>query len=109
MKLKDIVTESTVKGVSNNKFADMLRNLEVGVDFDSDNLVNVPLGKAVFVDEEGYPVVSLEHSHTAGAVGDYYGEFRGGFPWVSDELEKFAEKHGRHIEWVNPGAIGFYD
>lgn len=38
-------------------------------------------------------------------VADYYGEYRGGYPWVNPKLEKFAEKHDCHWEWDNPGSI----
>lgn len=40
---------------------------------------------------------------------DYYGEFRGGFPWISPLLEKWAKEKGMHWEWENPGCIGLYE
>lgn len=36
---------------------------------------------------------------------DYYGEFRGGFPWISPELEAFAKEVGGYWEWDHPGSI----
>lgn len=36
---------------------------------------------------------------------DYYGEFRGGYPWIAPELVEWAEKKGLYWEWENPGCI----
>jgi hypothetical protein len=36
---------------------------------------------------------------------DYYGEFRGGCPWIHPALETWAKDHGFYWEWVNPGAV----
>lgn len=36
---------------------------------------------------------------------DYYGEFRGGYPWIAPELEAWAESKGCYWEWENPEAI----
>lgn len=36
---------------------------------------------------------------------DYYGEFRGGYPWICPELEAFAKEAGGYWEWQHPGAI----
>ncbi len=36
---------------------------------------------------------------------DYYGEFRGGYPWINPELVKVAEDNGCYWEWANPGSI----
>lgn len=38
---------------------------------------------------------------------DYYGEFRGGYPWIAPELEAWAEQQGGYWEWENPEAICF--
>ena len=38
---------------------------------------------------------------------DYYGEFRGGTPYISEELEAWAEKQGGYWEWENPESICF--
>lgn len=40
---------------------------------------------------------------------DYYGEYRGGYPWISDKLEALAEKAGGFWEWENPECIKFYE
>lgn len=39
---------------------------------------------------------------------DYYGEFRGGYPYIHPALETFAASHNCAWEWVNPGSIGLY-
>lgn len=38
---------------------------------------------------------------------DYYGEFRGGYPWISPELVNWAEKRGGYWEWQNSECIVF--
>tara|TARA_R110001583_G_scaffold174017_8_gene328269 strand:- start:161 stop:400 length:240 start_codon:yes stop_codon:yes gene_type:complete len=38
---------------------------------------------------------------------DYYGEFRGGTPYIAPELEKWAEEQGGYWEWENAEAIVF--
>lgn len=40
-----------------------------------------------------------------GEALDYYGEFRGGYPWIHPELESWAAKNGFFWEWENPGTI----
>ena len=54
------------------------------------------------ISEDGALIVSGESGSFA---IDYYGEFRGGYPYISDELEQWAEKQGFNWEWQNPGAI----
>lgn len=49
--------------------------------------------------------VSAEHGDDA---ADYYGEFRGGYPWINPKLEELANKHKCFWEWINPGIIGLY-
>lgn len=39
---------------------------------------------------------------------DYYGEHRGGYPWINPKLEEFAKQNDGFWEWVNPGCIAFY-
>lgn len=56
----------------------------------------------VFVRESGKIIVSAEDGN---GWADYYGEFRGGFPWIHPDLEKFAQDRGMFWEWENPGAI----
>lgn len=40
---------------------------------------------------------------------DYYGEFRGGCPWVDPDVEKILEDNGLFCEWQNPGCLAVYD
>lgn len=38
---------------------------------------------------------------------DYYGEYRGGYPWIAPELDAWAARKHGYWEWDNPGAIVF--
>lgn len=38
---------------------------------------------------------------------DYYGDYRGGYPYVHPVLEQWAEDAGGYWEWEHPGAITF--
>ena len=49
--------------------------------------------------------VSAENGDGA---ADYYGEYRGNFPYIHPTLEAWATKHKGYWEWVNPGCIAFY-
>jgi hypothetical protein len=40
---------------------------------------------------------------------DYYGEFRGGFTWVNEQLEEVLHKHGLFAEWENAACMIVYD
>jgi len=40
-----------------------------------------------------------------GFFADYFGEFRGGYPWVHPKLESIANEFGGYWEWENPGCI----
>lgn len=40
---------------------------------------------------------------------DYYGEFRGGYPWISPEAEEVLSKYGLFFEWENPGCVFAYE
>ena len=42
------------------------------------------------------------------APGDYYGEFRGGYPWIDPKLEKLANDNGYYWEWENAAVISLY-
>jgi hypothetical protein len=42
-------------------------------------------------------------------VIDYYGEFRGGFPYIDPQLEEWAEKRGQYFEWTNPEVVTLYN
>ena len=41
-------------------------------------------------------------------AADYYGEFRGGYPWIHPDLEKAVEEIGFQIEWYDPGTLFAY-
>jgi len=38
---------------------------------------------------------------------DYYGVYRGGYPWIHPSLEAWAEKKGGYWEWEDPESICF--
>ena len=52
-------------------------------------------------------IVSAEESDSYCWL-DYYGEFRGGSPWIHPELMNFAESYGGFWEWNHAGSITFY-
>lgn len=54
---------------------------------------------------DGVLIVSAEDGPNA---ADYYGEYRGGCPWINPKLEAWAEKHGCFWEWRDPGSIALY-
>lgn len=62
--------------------------------------------KAPIFQQENRIFVSAEDAESY-KFADYYGEYRGGYPWISDELEALAKKHGGYWEWQNPGSIVF--
>ena len=55
-------------------------------------------------ERDGHLFISTENGDSA---ADYYGEYRGGFPWINEELEAWAKKAGGYWEWQNPAAIVF--
>lgn len=68
--------------------------------------VKKSVADSVFTDREtGNPALTSERG--CGLI-DYYGEYRGGYPYVSEKLEKLVKKHGCYYEWIHPGAICFY-
>lgn len=58
----------------------------------------------VFV-RDGVIHVSAEDG---GHFADYYGDFRGGSPWIDHRLHAAATLLGFYWEWVNPGCIAAY-
>lgn len=40
---------------------------------------------------------------------DYYGEYRGGYAYISPALEAFAKANGCFWEWNNPSSISLYE
>lgn len=67
------------------------------------NEAPVALGKALIVRDDEI-LVSAEHEVSM-YFADYYGEFRGGYPWINPALEKALEEIGCFLEWMNPGAL----
>lgn len=41
-------------------------------------------------------------------AADYYGEFRGGYPWIHPDLEEAVKEIGYRIEWWDPGTLVAY-
>lgn len=58
---------------------------------------------------DGRLYISAETSYSSLCVADYYGEFRGGYSWISEKIEKRAEELGLYIEWENPGCLAVYE
>ena len=58
-----------------------------------------------FIDDDGILCISAENGTYA---IDYYGEFRDGYPYIAESLQKFAQDNNGHFEWKNPGCIAFY-
>jgi len=53
-------------------------------------------------ERDGLLFVSAEDGQ---GFADYYGQFTGGYPYIDERLEKFAEKHGCYWEWQDAGCI----
>lgn len=106
--LKKLITESAA---TDEQFAKLLRNAKLGSKL-SDNyseVIRVPLGDAVFIDDVDGVCLSAEKEITDNLL-DYYGEeiidHEPGF--ISPKLEEFARKYGRRVEWRDPGSVCFY-
>ena len=52
-----------------------------------------------------YVAVSAEYGDDA---ADYYGEYRGGYPWINPKLERLAEQKKAYWEWENPGSLTLF-
>lgn len=63
------------------------------------------LGFHAFTHDGKYVKVSLEYGDDA---GDYYGEFRGGYPWINPKLERLAKAKRAYWEWENAACITLY-
>lgn len=63
---------------------------------------HVPFTKA----DDGQIYISAEHE-VSYLFADYYGEFRGGYPWINPKLEEGLKAigFGYYLEWVNPGQL----
>lgn len=57
-----------------------------------------------FISKDGDLLIGGEHGDD---LIDYYGDYRGGTPYIHPELVKWATKHGGYWEWMHPGAICF--
>jgi hypothetical protein len=79
-----------------------------GWDWDSkaNDLIETTITPDSFIDDEGFLHISGE---TGQGLVDYYGEFRGGFPYIHEDLEKWAKDRGKFWEWDNPGSICLCD
>ena len=55
---------------------------------------------------DGMLYVSAEEGDDA---ADYYGEYRGGDPWINPKLEELACNNDAFWEWQNPGCIELCD
>jgi hypothetical protein len=53
---------------------------------------------------DGQLYISAENGDDA---ADYYGEYRGGYPYINPALEDFATKNKGYFEWENPACIVF--
>lgn len=59
--------------------------------------------------QEGRLYISAEMNYSQSCVADYYGEFRDGYAWINEKIEKRAKELGLHIEWQNPGCLAVYE
>ena len=80
-------------------------------DSEAKDFKTVPLDwdEYAFISDEGVLRLSAEGEHSQLCIADYWGEFRGGFPWINPALEEWADDLGLHFEWESPGCIGLYE
>jgi len=64
------------------------------------------MGFHPFKSDSGIVFVSGDYGDNA---MDYYGEYRGGYPWINPNLLAFAEANKCYFEWDNPGGITMYE
>jgi len=57
-------------------------------------------------DHANQVTLSAEDGH---GFADYYGEFRGGYPYIDPRIEEAAEKLGLYWEWENAGCLNAYE
>ena len=87
-----------------NQAVKVLQELTVaGLDKDY-NEIQIPLGDALIVRDDEI-ILSAEHEISQTSVADYYGEHRGGYPWVNPVIENALDAIGCYAEWVNPGCL----
>ena len=64
------------------------------------------ISPTVFTNDDG-AIAHVSAEDGKGLV-DYYGEYRGGYPYINIMLEDFARNHGCMWEWINPGCVGLF-
>tara|TARA_Y100001973_G_C4946876_1_gene208327 strand:- start:144 stop:425 length:282 start_codon:yes stop_codon:yes gene_type:complete len=75
-------------------------------DFKDGEIIEVFIKPHAFIqDEDDTLMISAENGD---GLVDYYGEFRGGDPYIHEDLEKWAKENDGMWEWINPSSIGFY-
>jgi hypothetical protein len=76
-------------------------------------LLNIKFVNKELVDvyEPPYSFIKNGNLYISGENGDnacdYYGEFRGGYPYINPALLEFAKKNKGIFEWENPACIVF--
>lgn len=65
------------------------------------------MGFCAFHHEGEYDIVKVSAENGDDAA-DYWGEYRGGYPWINPKLEELANKYKAFWEWENPGCIALY-
>lgn len=69
---------------------------------EQNDLVETRIQPQSFVCDRGRLHVSAENGD---GLVDYYGEFRGGYPYINKDLIAWAEKQGMFWDWDSPGSI----
>lgn len=67
-----------------------------------------PFPETITFWRDGRLYLSAECNYSQSVVADYYGEFRDGYAWINEKIEKRAEELGLCLEWENPGCVGVY-
>ena len=81
-----------------------------GIAAENDTIIH--LGNAAeggtIMDKAAKSIADLMKSDWGTPAADYYGEFRGGYPWIHPDLETAVEKYGYEIEWMSAGELKAY-
>lgn len=90
-----------------NKYAEAFASLDIpSIELDAEfNPVDVNISPTVHVSRDSEVILSAEEGD---GLLDYYGEFRGGYPYIHPAIEAKAKELGGHLEWINAGAVGFF-
>ncbi len=86
---------NTVNSLKALKIADIVWNSE------KNDIEDVTIHPTV-IERDDRVLVSAEDGK---GLADYYGEFRGGYPYIHPTLEAWAKKRGMYWDWENPGCI----